>query len=258
MGKRRGNKQAVGKLTAGSLMAQGIDVQNLGLAAAQRQAAALKRLDARSAGVSKRGGKRAGKGPRGQKGQGKGPLSQAEKAIRKACTDDNVNALLSSALLAGALAGAEETAGMVVETLVKHAKMREATSLLDSPDVRISTASVLASLLSLPQLHRIEPQVSLPSPPPTLATTLTTTTQSVAHVSHPSLAPLRPPPSSPQAAVDFVKGAVAGRSTFFEAQATSHLSCPNPVGTEMMFPAFKGPFYVMLCYRRRHPSHSNL
>ena len=98
-----------------ALEQMGFNLGQIGLAAAQRQAA--QRAGAAGKQGRKKGGSRGGGKHRGggRKGSG-GGRSASEDAIRKACTKGDVNAILSSELLAQALQQdySDETCGIVL------------------------------------------------------------------------------------------------------------------------------------------------
>jgi hypothetical protein len=104
-----------------------------------------------------------------------------QKAIIEACEVGNLNFILSSSLLAEALVGHQKATGMVLELLVRHARLHEAAALLASPGVFTSIEVLIQVLLAMPQLYRVDEQD----------------------------------------AVDLVANGVAGRSAFAEGQLTS-------------------------------------
>ena len=180
----KGKKKGAGRASAASLEQRGFNVGQMGLAAAQRQAAAQssgrsKKHGSRGKNRTNKMGSRGGKGGGGKKGR-----SASEDAIRKACQKGDVNAILSSELLAQALQQecSEETAALVLTLLVSHARLGEAARLLRD-GVTISLHNVVQALLSLPQLQRVEAA----------------------------------------AALEFVEAAVAGRSSFAVRQLSSVL-----------------------------------
>ena len=102
--------------------------------------------------------KRGGGGQQQQRGGGGGKATA--KAIRKVCAAGDVQVLLSSKLLAEALAGDEKTAAAVVLLMVQTAHVAEAAALLAAPGVRIAIGSLAAALLALPQLLPIDEQAA--------------------------------------------------------------------------------------------------
>ena len=102
----KGRKKRAGRASAASLEQRGFNVGQMGLAAAQRAAAAQNAAGEKRHGS--RGKGRANKmGSRGVKGGGGGKKkkgrSASEDAIRKACRKGDLNAILSSQLLSQAL-----------------------------------------------------------------------------------------------------------------------------------------------------------
>ena len=183
----KGRKKRAGRASAASLEQRGFNVGQMGLAAAQRAAAAQNAAGKKRHGS--RGKGRANKmGSRGVKGGGGGKKkkgrSASEDAIRKACKKGDLNAILSSQLLSQALQQecSKETAAMVLTLLVSHARLGEAARLLRD-GVSVSLHNVVQALLSLPQLQRVEAA----------------------------------------AALEFVEAAVAGRSSFAARQLSSVL-----------------------------------
>ena len=161
----KGKKKGAGRASAASLEQRGFNVGQMGLAAAQRQAAQSAGGDGRGKKHGSRGKNRTNKmGSRGGKGGGGGKKgrSASEDAIRKACQKGNVDAILSSELLAQALQQecSEETAALVLTLLVSHARLGEAARLLRD-GVAVSFHNVVQALLSLPQLQRVEAAVAL-------------------------------------------------------------------------------------------------
>ena len=158
----KGKKKGAGRASAASLEQRGFNVGQMGLAAAQRQAAAQsagrsKKHGSRGKNRTNKMGSRGGKGGGGKKGR-----SASEDAIRKACKKGDVSAILSSELLAQALQQecSEETAALVLTLLVSHARLGEAARLLRD-GVTVSLHNVVQALLSLPQLQRVEAAVAL-------------------------------------------------------------------------------------------------
>ena len=161
----RSKKKGAGRTSAATLEQLGFNVGQLGLAAAQRQQAAQsgggggKKHGSRGKNRTNKMGSRGGKGGGGG---GKKGRSASEDAIRKACQKGDVDAILSSELLAQALQHecSHETAGLVLTLLVSHARLAEAARLLRG-GVVVSFHALVQALLALPQLHRVEAAVAL-------------------------------------------------------------------------------------------------
>ena len=103
-----------------------------------------------SAAAGKRGSRKGGR-----KGGSSGQHADVDKAIRKAAQSGNVNMILACTLLPNALAVESKTTGVVIELLVKHARLREASALLRALQAKgnppLPFALVTAALLALPQ-----------------------------------------------------------------------------------------------------------
>ena len=136
MTRKKGGKKKGGAKSAQQLINEGFDVSKQGLAAAQRQAKQGNR-----GGVQKRGGYGGARGGGFNQRRGGGNASAqaaansklVNKAIRRACNDDDVHMVLSCTLLVSALAGQPDTAAQVLALLVKHGKMRHAPFLPHPP-----------------------------------------------------------------------------------------------------------------------------
>ena len=186
MAKNRGKGKGVGKTPAGHAksVAELMRANNGGGGGGGGGGVAKKQKNRKGKSERQTNWKRNGGGnkPKGQPHQ-KGHQKELDKAIRRACLDSNLQMLLTSALLPEALKN-DQTAVMVIETLVKHARLKEACALLrELPRVPLSFAHITAALLNLPQTTPIEAQD----------------------------------------AADFVAAAVSGRSSFYQGQATAVL-----------------------------------
>ena len=198
MGKNRGKKRAAGghgrgeqksSKTAGQIFREGFDVSKTARQRSEAAAAAPQRAGVGGRAISKNAGKRARRKESRKDGTregGKRKDNEVDKAVRRACREDNLSMILSCTNLPWALTGAAGTLTLVVELLVKHARLREAAALLRAPDLgsaTLSFASITAALQCVPQTLR----------------------------------------TCPGDAVAFLSSTVAGRSSFYEVQATSVL-----------------------------------
>ena len=100
-------------------------------------------------------GRKTQRGGGGRGGGGGGGGKEVEKAVRRACNEDNVEALTASRLLLYALGGMkEDTRAAVLCCLLKHGRLKEATSLVERlcPSLKVVTQA----LLLMPQLIHVD------------------------------------------------------------------------------------------------------